>query len=200
MKEKTPRKNLPIAAHRADCILAPVRRSQQPGRFAERVVEGVDDGGSAERIVLWIERKEGGVWAVGRAVNPQHRPSSEPRPEDYFFEGYELQDALDAGERRARGRRERGRARRLDRPPSAVQAQRDPRAAGALVLRQDVILVVARDREGARGDRRRAHLLLRDRARRVGRADRDGPRGAAPGRACSTSASRARRSSRPARS
>ena len=73
-----------------------MRRSQQPGRFAERVVEGVDDGGSAERIVLWIERKEGGVWAVGRAVNPQHRPSSEPRPDDYLFEGYELQDALDA--------------------------------------------------------------------------------------------------------
>jgi hypothetical protein len=73
-----------------------VRRSQQPGRFAERVVEGVDDGGSAERIVLWIERKDGGLWAVGRAVNPQYRPSSDPRPEDYFFEGYELQDALDA--------------------------------------------------------------------------------------------------------
>ena len=69
---------------------------QQAGRFAERVVEGVDDGGSPERIVLWIERKEGGIWAVGRAVNPQHRPSDAPRPEDYLFEGYELQDALDA--------------------------------------------------------------------------------------------------------
>ena len=69
---------------------------QQAGRFAERVVEGVDDGGSSERIVLWIERKEGGVWAVGRAVNPQHRESDAPRPDDYLFEGYELQDALDA--------------------------------------------------------------------------------------------------------
>ena len=68
----------------------------QAGRFAERVVEGVDDGGAAERVVIWIERKEGGVWAVGRAVNPQHRPSDEPRPDDYLFEGYELQDALDA--------------------------------------------------------------------------------------------------------
>ncbi len=71
-------------------------RKPQAGRFAERVIEGVDDAGSPERIVIWIERKEGGVWAVGRAVNPQHRVSDEPRPADYAFEGYELQDALDA--------------------------------------------------------------------------------------------------------
>ena len=76
--------------------MAVVNRSQQPGRFAERVVEGFDDGGSEERIVLWIERKEGGVWAVGRAVNPQLRTTDEPRRDDYLFEGYELQDALDA--------------------------------------------------------------------------------------------------------
>jgi len=73
-----------------------VARKQQAGRFAERVIDGVDDAGTPERIVIWIERKEGGVWAVGRAVNPQHRPSDEPRSGDYVFEGYELQDALDA--------------------------------------------------------------------------------------------------------
>jgi hypothetical protein len=73
-----------------------LRKRQQAGRFAERVVDGVDDAGATERIVIWIERKEGGVWAVGRAVNPQHRPSDEPRAGDYIFEGYELQDALDA--------------------------------------------------------------------------------------------------------
>jgi hypothetical protein len=73
-----------------------LREKQQAGRFAERVIEGVDDAGASERIVVWIERKEGGVWAVGRAVNPQHRPSDEPRAGDYLFEGYELQDALDA--------------------------------------------------------------------------------------------------------
>jgi hypothetical protein len=28
-------------------------------------------------------------------VNPQHRPSEEPRREDYVFEGYELSDALE---------------------------------------------------------------------------------------------------------
>jgi hypothetical protein len=75
---------------------AAVPRKQQAGRFAERARDGVDDTGSAERILIWIERKEGGVWAVGRAVNPQHRPSDEPRRDDYVFEGYELQDALDA--------------------------------------------------------------------------------------------------------
>ena len=57
---------------------------------------GVDDGGVDERIVIWIERKQGAVWAVGRAVNPQHRSSDEPRHDDYVFEGYELEDALEA--------------------------------------------------------------------------------------------------------
>jgi hypothetical protein len=46
--------------------------------------------------VIWVERKDGGVWAVGRAVNPQHRPSDEARRDDYLFEGYELVDALEA--------------------------------------------------------------------------------------------------------
>ena len=73
----------------------PVRKPSA-ARFAEREVHGVDDRGEAERIVIWIERKEGGMWGVGRAVNPQHRPSDEPRAHDYVFEGYELQDALDA--------------------------------------------------------------------------------------------------------
>jgi len=66
------------------------------GRSAERELRGVDDAGREERIVIWIERKEGAVWAVGRAINPQHRPSSEPKLDDYLFEGYELDDALEA--------------------------------------------------------------------------------------------------------
>jgi hypothetical protein len=65
-------------------------------RFAEREVHGVDDRGEPERIVIWIERLPGALWAVGRAVNPQHRPSEEPRPDDYVFQGYELADALEA--------------------------------------------------------------------------------------------------------
>jgi hypothetical protein len=72
-----------------------MRRTSREGRYAERVLAGVDDVGREERIVLWIERRAGGVWAVGRAVNPHLRASDETRPEDVIFEGYELADALD---------------------------------------------------------------------------------------------------------
>lgn len=71
-------------------------RKPSVARFAEREVQGVDDRGEPERIVVWIERLPGALWAVGRAVNPQHRPSKEARPDDYVFQGYELSDALDA--------------------------------------------------------------------------------------------------------
>jgi hypothetical protein len=71
-----------------------MKRNSREGRYAERVLVGVDDVGEEERIVLWIERREGGVWAVGRAVNPQLRDSHETRPEDVIFDGYELGDAL----------------------------------------------------------------------------------------------------------
>src|SRR5256885_14414511 len=74
----------------------PVRRKSTAGRFAERVLTGVDDAGVDERVVIWIERKPGALWAVGRAVNPQLRSSDEPRRDDYVFEGYELDDALEA--------------------------------------------------------------------------------------------------------
>ena len=63
--------------------------------FAERVLVGVDDAGAIERVVIWIERKPGAVWAVGRSVNAHLRPSREPRRDDYIFEGYELDDALE---------------------------------------------------------------------------------------------------------
>ena len=71
------------------------QRRDRTAVFAERVLEGVDDSGVVERVVIWIERKPGALWAVGRAVNPQHRPSELPRPDDYVFEGYELEDALE---------------------------------------------------------------------------------------------------------
>ena len=66
------------------------------GRFAERVVDGRDDGGGAERVVIWIERRPGALWAVGRQVNPQHRESAGPRADDYVWEGFELDDCLEA--------------------------------------------------------------------------------------------------------
>ena len=70
-------------------------RKKSSARFAERAVHGVDDRGEPERIVIWIERLPGALWAVGRAVNPPHRPSEEPRRDDYIFQGYELSDALE---------------------------------------------------------------------------------------------------------
>jgi hypothetical protein len=73
-----------------------VRRKSTAGRFAERVLSGFDDAGVDERIVIWIERKPGALWAVGRIVNPQQRSSDEARRDDYVFEGYELEDALTA--------------------------------------------------------------------------------------------------------
>jgi hypothetical protein len=74
-----------------------MRQAPSAGRYAERTLNALDDRGAAERIVIWIERKPGGLWAVGRAVNPQHRPSEAPHRDDWLFEGYELDDALAAG-------------------------------------------------------------------------------------------------------
>ncbi len=72
-----------------------MRRKSTAGRFAERILVGVDDTGAEEQVVFWIERKPGALWAVGRAVNPQLRSSHETRRDDYVFEGYELDDALE---------------------------------------------------------------------------------------------------------
>jgi hypothetical protein len=72
-----------------------MRRSSRDGRYAERTLLGVDDVGNEEQIVIWIERRPGALWAVGRAVNAHLRESDETRPEDVIFEGYELEDALD---------------------------------------------------------------------------------------------------------
>ena len=73
--------------HRVDCIVALVQVS--------RVVHGVDDAGNEERVVIWIERKPGALWAVGRSVNAHLRNDKAPRRDDYIFEGYELGDALE---------------------------------------------------------------------------------------------------------
>jgi len=73
-----------------------VKQSGVAGRFAERIVEGRDDGGSPERVLIWIERRPGALWAVGRQVNPEHRETDAPRGEDYVWEGHELEDCLDA--------------------------------------------------------------------------------------------------------
>jgi hypothetical protein len=64
--------------------------------FAERSIRGVGDDGAAEVVTIWIERKPGAVWAVGRAVDLAERADGLVRPDDYVFEGYEMGDALEA--------------------------------------------------------------------------------------------------------
>jgi hypothetical protein len=65
-------------------------------RFAERLLHGIGEDGQREEIVIWIERRPGALWAVGRAIDIGNRQTPEPRPDDYVFEGYELGDALEA--------------------------------------------------------------------------------------------------------
>ena len=67
----------------------------QNGHFAERIVSGLDDVGREERVLIWIERKPGALWAVGRSVNPQERDCAAPRTTDYVWEGYELDECLE---------------------------------------------------------------------------------------------------------
>jgi len=71
-----------------------MKRSSREDRYAERTLVGVDDEGAEERVVIWLERRPGAVWVVGRTVNPQLRETDEPRPDDVVFEGFELEDAL----------------------------------------------------------------------------------------------------------
>ena len=72
-----------------------MRKQSNASRFAERELHGFDEVGVEERVVVWIERMQGGTWAVGRAVNPEHRASDEPRKDDYVFEGHELEDVIE---------------------------------------------------------------------------------------------------------
>jgi hypothetical protein len=65
-------------------------------RFAARTVQGLGDDGGREEILIWIERRPGALWAVGRAIDIGNRRSPQPRADDYVFEGYEMGDALAA--------------------------------------------------------------------------------------------------------
>ena len=85
--------------------------------------------------MVWIERRQGAVWAVGRAVNPQHRSRTSPGTTTTSSRGYELEDALEQAnavlEDDLRVSEDDGRA--AARPP--VHAQGAARAARAVVLR-----------------------------------------------------------------
>jgi hypothetical protein len=65
-------------------------------RFTERVVHAVGEDGTRDEIVIWIERRAGAIWAVGRAINPRNRSVPGPKADDFVFEGYEMGDALEA--------------------------------------------------------------------------------------------------------
>ena len=65
-------------------------------RFTERVVHGVADDGGDEVVTIWIERRPGAVWAVGRAVGLDERADGAVYSDDYVFEGFEMGDALEA--------------------------------------------------------------------------------------------------------
>jgi hypothetical protein len=64
--------------------------------FATRTVHGVGDDGAREVVTLWIERKPGAVWAVGRAVDLSERADGAIHADDFVFEGFEMGDALAA--------------------------------------------------------------------------------------------------------
>ena len=65
-------------------------------RFAARTLQGMGEDGGREEIMIWIERRPGALWAVGRAIDLGNRRIPQPRPDDYVFEGYEMGDALEA--------------------------------------------------------------------------------------------------------
>jgi hypothetical protein len=64
--------------------------------FAQRQVRGLGDDGGGESVTIWIERRAGAVWGVGRAVSLEVRADGALHPDDYVFEGYEMGDAVTA--------------------------------------------------------------------------------------------------------
>jgi len=96
-RERAP-KNVANARHKEQStfrILDAVKAAKPAWRFAERVVEGRDDAGAAERVVIWIDRRPGALWTVGRTVNPQ-LGTVRYDDGDGLWQGYELDDALEA--------------------------------------------------------------------------------------------------------
>ena len=66
--------------------------------YATRTIPmpGEDERG-VDSIMIWVEhRGEGGGWAVGRASDLTQREFSAPREHDFIFEGYDIEDALQA--------------------------------------------------------------------------------------------------------
>ena len=65
--------------------------------YATRTIPMPDhDERGIESILIWIEHREDGSWAVGRASDLTQRTNSQPRESDYLFSGFEIDDALDS--------------------------------------------------------------------------------------------------------
>lgn len=66
--------------------------------YATRTIPMPDsDERGIDSILIWIEhRKEDGRWAVGRASDLTQREFSSPREHDFVFEGFDIEDALQA--------------------------------------------------------------------------------------------------------
>jgi hypothetical protein len=54
-----------------------------------------DDERGIDSILIWVEHR-GETWAVGRASDLDQRTYSEPRHTDYVWEGFDMDDALEA--------------------------------------------------------------------------------------------------------
>ena len=50
-----------------------------------------------DSILIWVEHRAAeGAWAVGRASDLTQREFAEPREHDYVFEGFDIDEALQA--------------------------------------------------------------------------------------------------------
>ena len=111
------------------------RNGSGAARFAERRVQGVGDDGADDQITIWIERRAGAVWAVGRAVDLDERADGAVYADDYVFEGFEMGDALEAANEALHADLDVSRDEGRPQVGRAVPGARAAGAAGALVLR-----------------------------------------------------------------
>jgi hypothetical protein len=65
--------------------------------YATRTIPMPDqDERGVASVLIWIEHRDDGSWAVGRASDLTQREHAEPRASDYVFTGFEIDDAIDA--------------------------------------------------------------------------------------------------------
>lgn len=73
------------------------QREVQGSWYATRTIPMPDaDERGVASILVWIERRDDGSWAVGRASDLTQRTYASPREHDFVFVGFDLDDAVDA--------------------------------------------------------------------------------------------------------